>query len=106
MRGIEPHDDFAGFQAHRQPHLIARSDDEVLRLLTVQGPCHWHGDAGTATLCLVLHGRIILCQPEGHVGLGAGATFLVPAGGQLPVVEGEAQLLLIERRDTAIDATP
>lgn len=99
MQYTDPTDDFLGPEAPWQPCLVGRFDDQVLRMVTFQGPLLWHGDGDSVALCLVLHGCVVLRKPGGEVRLEAGATFVAPRSLEHCVVaEEEVHLLLIERR--------
>ncbi|MBC2778580.1 cupin domain-containing protein [Parasphingopyxis marina] len=92
----------AGFSDQWAPRIVARYNDNEVRLVKAGGAFQWHSHADTDELFLVLKGRLDIEFRDGTVTLDEGQLCVVPRGVEhRPVVrEGEAHLLLIDPADT------
>jgi len=80
------------------PRVVARVNDQYVKVAKVHGVLAWHDHAEEDELFLVLQGRLrIEYRDRPHVDLAAGALHVVPRGVQHnPVAEEECLLVLIE----------
>jgi mannose-6-phosphate isomerase-like protein (cupin superfamily) len=83
------------------PRIVARYNDNELRLVKVEGEFIWHQHADTDELFLVLDGTLDIELRERTVTLNAGELFVVPrATEHRPCArKGEVKLLLIDPKD-------
>jgi mannose-6-phosphate isomerase-like protein (cupin superfamily) len=80
------------------PRVVARVNDQYVKVAKVQGMLAWHSHADEDELFLVLAGRLrIEYRDRPHVELAAGALHVVPRGvPHNPVAEQECLLALVE----------
>jgi quercetin dioxygenase-like cupin family protein len=88
---------FAAITEHWSPHVIARVNDQYVKLAKVRGELAWHAHADEDELFYVVKGRLVL-QFEGHeVALGEGDLYVVPRGVRHnPVADDECWIMLVE----------
>jgi mannose-6-phosphate isomerase-like protein (cupin superfamily) len=86
------------FSEQWAPRIVARYNDNEVRLVKVEGEFIWHKHDETDELFLVLEGRLDIELRDRVVSLGAGELFVVPRGTEhRPCArDGEAKLLLID----------
>ena len=91
----------ASFSDHWAPRIVARYNDNEVRLVKVDGEFIWHSHADTDELFLVLDGTLDMELRERTVTLEAGELFVVPRGTEhRPCArKGEVKLLLIDPKD-------
>jgi mannose-6-phosphate isomerase-like protein (cupin superfamily) len=90
----------AGFSDHWAPRIVARYNDNEVRLVKVEGEFIWHQHEDTDELFLVLEGALDIELRDRTVHLEAGELFVVPRGTEhRPVSRGETKLLLIDPQD-------
>ncbi len=90
------------FSDHWAPKIVARYNDNEVRLVKVEGEFVWHSHEETDDFFLVLHGRLTIQLRTGDVELGPGELFVVPRGVEhRPVAREETHVLLIEPHGTA-----
>ena len=92
----------AGFSEHWAPRIVARYNENEVRLVKVAGDFLWHQHPETDELFLVLRGRLDIEMRDRTVSLGPGELFVVPRGTEhRPRARaGEAELLVIDPVDT------
>jgi mannose-6-phosphate isomerase-like protein (cupin superfamily) len=92
----------ASFSDHWAPRIVARYNDNEVRLVKVEGEFIWHAHAETDELFLVLDGVLEMELRDRSVRLSPGELFVVPRGTEhRPCArEGEVKLLLIDPADT------
>ena len=80
------------------PRIVARYNDNEVRIVKVEGEFIWHKHDETDELFLVLEGRLDIEMRDRVVSLGAGELFVVPRGTEhRPCArDGETKLLLID----------
>jgi len=79
------------------PKVVARVNDQYVKVARVQGEFVWHAHADEDELFLVLRGRLRIEMEDGSVALGPGDSFVVPRGVRHnPVAEEECWLALVE----------
>ena len=95
-------DKLDSFADHWAPRIVARYNDNEVRLVKVDGEFIWHSHADTDELFLVLDGILDMELRDRTIRLHPGELFVVPRGTEhRPVArEGEAKLLLIDPVDT------
>jgi mannose-6-phosphate isomerase-like protein (cupin superfamily) len=92
---------FALLGAPFQPGIVGYLNDYKLQIVKVQGPFVWHKHDDTDDFFLVIDGRLTIHLRDRDVELGPGELFVVPRGVEhCPDATDEAQVLLIEPRDT------
>ena len=94
---------FATFDEHWSPRIVARYNDNDIRIVKVEGEFVWHSHADTDDFFHVLDGRLDIDLRDRTVTLGPGELFVVPKGVEhRPVARhGEARLIVIEPSGTA-----
>ena len=70
----------ASFSDHWAPRIVARYNDNEVRLVKVEGEFIWHSHAHTDELFLVLDGTLDLELRDRTVVLQPGELFVVPRG--------------------------
>ena len=91
----------ASFTDHWAPRIVARYNDNEVRLVKVEGEFVWHQHPDTDELFLVLDGTLDIELRDRTVTLAAGELFVVPRGTEhRPCARnGEVKLLLIDPKD-------
>jgi mannose-6-phosphate isomerase-like protein (cupin superfamily) len=91
----------ASFSDHWAPRIVARYNDNEVRLVKVEGEFIWHKHEETDELFLVLDGTLDMELRDRTVTLEAGELFVVPSGTEhRPCArKGEVKLLLIDPKD-------
>lgn len=91
----------AAFSDHWAPRIVARYNDNEVRLVKVDGEFIWHQHPDTDELFLVLDGTLDIELRDQIVTLGPGELFVVPRGTEhRPCARnGEVKLLLIDPVD-------
>ena len=89
------------FSDHWAPRIVARYNDNEVRLVRVEGEFVWHQHDETDELFLVLDGVLDIELRDRMVRLEPGELFVVPRGTEhRPCArEGEVKLLLIDPKD-------
>jgi mannose-6-phosphate isomerase-like protein (cupin superfamily) len=89
------------FDDHWQPKIVARINDNDVRIVKVKGEFVWHKHDDTDDFFLVLQGHLTIQLRDRNVELDEGELFVVPAGVEhCPRADEEASLLLIEPAGT------
>jgi mannose-6-phosphate isomerase-like protein (cupin superfamily) len=92
---------FGTFSDHWAPRIVARYNDNEVRLVKVEGEFIWHQHDDTDELFLVLDGVLEMELRDRTVKLEPGDLFVVPRGTEhRPCARsGEVKLLLIDPKD-------
>ena len=92
---------FDSFSDHWAPRIVARYNDNEVRLVKVEGEFIWHSHADTDELFLILDGTLEMELRDRTVMLEAGDLFIVPRGTEhRPCARnGEVKMLLIDPKD-------
>jgi mannose-6-phosphate isomerase-like protein (cupin superfamily) len=92
---------FGTFSDHWAPRIVARYNDNEVRLVKVEGEFIWHQHDDTDELFLVLDGVLEMELRDRTVKLEPGDLFVVPRGTEhRPCARsGEVKLLLIDPED-------
>jgi mannose-6-phosphate isomerase-like protein (cupin superfamily) len=89
------------FDEHWQPKIVARINDNDVRIVKVKGEFVWHKHENTDDFFLVLQGHLTIQLRDRNVELDAGELFVVPRGVEhCPHADEEASVLLIEPAGT------
>jgi mannose-6-phosphate isomerase-like protein (cupin superfamily) len=89
------------FDEHWQPKIVARINDNDVRIVKVKGEFVWHKHDDTDDFFLVLKGHLTIQLRERNVELDEGELFVVPRGVEhCPRADEEASVLLIEPAGT------
>lgn len=79
------------------PRVVARLNDDEVKVVRLAGEFVWHRHETTDELFLVLAGELVVALRDGEVRLGPGQLYVVPRGVEhCPRADGEVQALLIE----------
>lgn len=94
-------DKFAQFSDHWAPRIVARYNDNEVRLVKVEGEFLWHSHDDTDELFLVLEGVLEMEFRDRTEVMGPGELIVVPRGTEhRPCArQGQVKLLLIDPRD-------
>jgi mannose-6-phosphate isomerase-like protein (cupin superfamily) len=85
-----------------QPKIVARMNENDVRIVKVKGEFVWHKHDDTDDLFLVIEGRLTVQLRDGDVDLDEGELLVVPRGVEhCPRADAEASVLLIEPAGTA-----
>jgi mannose-6-phosphate isomerase-like protein (cupin superfamily) len=89
------------FDEHWQPKIVARINDNDVRIVKVKGEFVWHKHDHTDDFFLVLQGHLTIQLRDRNIELDAGELFVVPRGVEhCPCADEEASVLLIEPAGT------
>jgi len=89
------------FDEHWRPRVVARMNENDVRIVKVKGEFVWHRHDDTDDFFLVLRGRLTIQLRDRDVELGEGELFVVPRGVEhCPRADEEAAVLLIEPAGT------
>ena len=90
------------FSEHWAPKIVARYNDNEVRLVKVEGEFIWHKHDETDELFLILDGQLEMDFRDRTVTLNPGELLIVPRGTEhRPAARrGEVKLLLIDPNDT------
>jgi len=90
------------FSEHWSPKIVARYNDNEVRLVKTDGEFVWHKHDETDELFLILEGEFDMDFRDRTVTVGAGELLIVPRGTEhRPAARrGEVKLLLIDPNDT------
>lgn len=93
---------FATFTEHWAPRIVARYNDNDVRIVKVAGEFVWHSHPATDDFFLVLEGVLDIEMRDRTVTLAPGELFVVPRGVEhRPVARhGEVKLIVIEPTGT------
>ncbi len=94
-------DKFGKFADHWAPRIVARYNDNEIRLVKVEGEFIWHSHADTDELFLIIDGELDMEFRDRTETLCAGEMIVVPRGTEhRPCArKGEVRLLLIDPKD-------
>ena len=108
MNKVNIPEKLASFTEHWAPRIVARYNDNEVRLVKVEGEFIWHQHEDTDELFLVLDGTLEMELRGRTVTLDAGELFVVPRGTEhRPCARnGEVKLLLIDPKDLANTGDP
>jgi mannose-6-phosphate isomerase-like protein (cupin superfamily) len=101
-RAVNLDDKFATFDDHWAPRIVARYNDNDIRIVKVEGEFVWQSHPETDDFFLVVEGVLDIEMRDRTVTLGAGELFVVPRGVEhRPVARhGEVRLIVIEQAGT------
>jgi mannose-6-phosphate isomerase-like protein (cupin superfamily) len=90
------------FSEHWSPKIVARYNDNEVRLVKTSGEWVWHKHDETDELFLILEGEFDMDFRDGTVTVKPGELLIVPRGTEhRPAARrGEVKLLLIDPNDT------
>jgi mannose-6-phosphate isomerase-like protein (cupin superfamily) len=95
--GVDIRERLALVNEHWSPKVVARFNDNEVKVVKLQGEFTWHTHDDTDELFLVVEGSFVIKLRDREVVLGPGQLFVVPKGVEhCPVASGEAHVILIE----------
>jgi mannose-6-phosphate isomerase-like protein (cupin superfamily) len=87
----------AALTEYWSPRVVARVNDQYVKVAKVKGELAWHAHADEDELFLVVKGRLVLQFEDGEVALEAGEMYVVPRGVRHnPVADDECWIVLVE----------
>lgn len=95
-------DKLSQFDQHWAPKIIARYNDNEVRLVKTSGEWVWHKHDETDEMFLIISGEFDMDFRDGTVTVGPGELLIVPAGTEhRPAARrGEVSLLLLDPEGT------
>ena len=101
-------DKFASFNDTWAPRIVARYNDNEVRLVKVEGEFVWHQHDDTDELFLILDGELEMELRDRTVTLGPGELIVVPRGMEhRPCArKGEVKMLLMDPKDMPNTGNP
>ena len=101
MNKVNIADKLATFSDQWAPRIVARYNDNEVRLVKVEGEFIWHRHPDTDELFLILDGELDMEFRDRTVTLRAGELIVVPKGTEhRPCArKGEVRMLLIDPKD-------
>jgi mannose-6-phosphate isomerase-like protein (cupin superfamily) len=88
---------FARLTDYFSPKVIARVNDQYVKVAKLKGEFVWHAHEGEDELFLIVRGRLRIQLEDGEVSLGPGEMVVIPRGVRHnPVADEECWLVLIE----------
>lgn len=96
-------DKFAQFGDHWAPRIVARYNDNEVRLAKADGDFQWHSHADSDELFLIVSGELTIEFRDRTEILGPGQMIVVPRGTEHRprAISGEVEMLIIDPADTA-----
>lgn len=96
-------DKFAQFCEHWSPKIVARYNDNEVRLAKAEGDFQWHSHTDSDELFLIVSGTLTMEFRDHTQTLSAGEMIVVPRGVEHRprALDGEVQMLIIDPKDTA-----
>lgn len=92
---------FSRVTEHWSPKVIARVNDQFVKIARIEGEFVWHAHAAEDELFLVVRGRLTIRLEDGDVELAEGDFYVVPRGVRhQPVAAEECWVMLIEPATT------
>ena len=88
---------FAGVGELWSPRVVARVNDQYVKVAKVKGEFTWHKHDAEDELFQIVRGRLSIEYEDGAVALGPGDLHVMPRGKlHRPVAEEECWLILVE----------
>ncbi len=95
--GVNLREVCAALTAHWSPRVVARVNDQYVKVTKVHGEFVWHAHDTEDELFLVLRGTLRIDFEDGAVELREGDMYVVPRGVRhRPVAEEECWVVLVE----------
>jgi mannose-6-phosphate isomerase-like protein (cupin superfamily) len=92
---------FAKIDEYWSPRIVARMNDDHLKLVKIQGEFVWHSHSETDEVFIVLDGEMAIEFRDGTVTLRTGEMYVVPKGVEhKPIAKQECRILLVEPAGT------
>lgn len=93
---------FAAFSDQWSPKIVARFNDNEVRLCKLEGEFHWHHHAGTDEMFLVIEGELEIDFADRTEMLKAGEMIIVPRGTEHRprASRGEAKVFVMDAAGT------
>ncbi len=89
---------FASFSDHWNPRIVARYNDNEVRIAKVDGEFTWHSHADSDEFFLVVSGDFAIEFRDGVRAVAPGELIVVPKGTEhRPIARGECQILMLDK---------
>ncbi|WP_114520825.1 cupin domain-containing protein [Altererythrobacter sp. ZODW24] len=94
---------FSQFSDHWAPRIVARYNDNEVRLAKAEGDFQWHSHDGSDELFLVISGTLTMEFRDRTETLAPGQMIVVPKGTEHRprALDGEVEMVIIDPKDTA-----
>ncbi len=94
---------FAQFSDHWAPRIVARYNDNEIRLAKAEGDFQWHSHEDSDELFLIINGTLTMEFRDHSEVLEAGQMIVIPSGVEHRprALNGEVQMIIIDPKDTA-----
>ncbi len=101
-------DKFGQFSDHWAPRIVARYNDNEVRLAKAEGDFQWHSHTDSDELFLVVSGTLTMEFRDHTEVLEQGQMIVVPRGTEHRprALNGEVQMVIIDPKDTANTGDP
>ncbi len=99
---IDLADKFSQFSDHWAPRIVARYNDNEVRLAKAEGDFQWHSHADSDELFLIISGTLTLEFRDRTETLRPGQMIVIPAGTEHRprALDGEVEMVIIDPKDT------
>jgi mannose-6-phosphate isomerase-like protein (cupin superfamily) len=88
---------FARVTEYFSPKVIARLNDQYVKVAKLKGEFLWHAHEAEDELFLIVRGRLRIQLEDGELSLGPGEMVVIPKGVRHnPIADEEVWLVLIE----------
>jgi mannose-6-phosphate isomerase-like protein (cupin superfamily) len=89
--------EFARLTDFWSPRVVARVNDQYVKVAKLQGEFVWHAHADEDELFMIVRGRLVMQLEDGEVTLGPGQCLVVPrAVRHNPMAAEECWVVLVE----------
>ena len=89
---------FAAFSDHWNPRIVARYNENEVRVAKVEGEFTWHSHSDSDELFFVISGDFGIEFRDGLRRLAPGELLVVPKGVEhRPIANGECQIMMVDR---------
>ena len=96
-------DKFSQFSDHWSPRIVARYNDNEIRLAKAEGDFQWHRHADSDELFLIVKGTLTMEFRDRTETLERGQMIVIPRGTEHRprALDGEVEMIIIDPKDTA-----
>ena len=105
---VDLSDKFSQFSDHWAPRIVARYNDNEVRLAKAEGDFQWHSHSDSDELFLIVKGTLTMEFRDRTEVLEQGQMIVVPRGTEHRprALNGEVEMLIIDPKDTANTGDP
>lgn len=101
-------DKFSQFSDHWSPRIVARYNDNEIRLAKAEGDFQWHSHADSDELFLIVKGTLTMEFRDRTETLKQGQMIIIPRDTEHRprALNGEVEMIIIDPKDTANTGDP